>query len=325
MSKVKIKEFSKKISGMLGGLDENLDPVKSYDKYLELRKSLKVYFKELELLSILCKDNDLQSCSDSINKYLNLLLGTLKKDDEVQGLDFDVQKMVNSCQLVSKEKDNKDKFIKAYSKFKNSKVIFTILNTCKNFSDIKDTLNTTPTGCMATFLSLTPFTDLKLNLIYVYNNLKTQDYRETLVKLLNNMKTSTHTLYKVFCKSDVDVEIFKMQITKMVEVLKVKIPNCERAFNKLLNSTDILSNNYDKYYKEYIMTGNVNIIAENFIRDVADSVPDDASLLVECKRMIAEMRNLISKAPTKNKQDREMKEKSMSLLNLININEEESV
>ena len=102
-------------------------------------------------------------------------------------------------------------------------------------------------------------------------------------------------LYKSYSKVDIDTENFVKDVRITVEKLKKQIPRCNEAFQKILDSTDLLKDNYEDYYKDYVGSQNSMIIAENFIQDVAGTVDKSPRLALQFRKIIQHLRNMTNR------------------------------
>jgi len=64
---------------------------------------------------------------------------------------------------------------------------------------------------------------------------------------------------------------------------------------KILESTGILENNYEDYYKDYVGCNNSMVIAENFIQDVAGTIDKSPKLAFQFRKIITHLRKLTNR------------------------------
>ena len=72
--------------------------------------------------------------------------------------------------------------------------------------------------------------------------------------------------------------------------MKKQIPRCNKAFNIIANSVNLLENNFDTYYKHSIEAENPSIIIENFITDVSISQKSSPAVTNQFKKIIMFMK-----------------------------------
>lgn len=105
-------------------------------------------------------------------------------------------------------------------------------------------------------------------------------------------------IYKTQIKPDIDVTNFSAVLVKSIATLRQKIPNCDRAFNLVENSVNMLEANFPDYYADVVRTKNTGVILERFMEDIivrADKSKDPI-LNAQTKRMIAAINAEVRKA-----------------------------
>ena len=74
--------------------------------------------------------------------------------------------------------------------------------------------------------------------------------------------------------------------------VKKRIPRCEKAFKKIEESVDLLKENFNGYYKDYVQTQNQMIIMESFVTDVAKNTKADPETTREFRQIISYYRKM---------------------------------
>ena len=97
----------------------------------------------------------------------------------------------------------------------------------------------------------------------------TNNDRTFILMFIAKLYEISYALYEIISSPDIDVDDFVKIIVSSIDTVKKHIPRCDDAFNKIIESIDILKNNFDGYYKEFVASNNPSIIMENFVLDVS--------------------------------------------------------
>ena len=89
---------------------------------------------------------------------------------------------------------------------------------------------------------------------------------------------TTYEIYEIITSPDIDISKFSDIIIQSIQQAKKMIPRANRAFKKIEDSVELLKNNFQNYYKDFISTKNPTIILENFILDCSKENSDDVDL-----------------------------------------------
>ena len=327
-------EIKKVVGSILCGNEEtDTDFGKAVPKYYNMKEYSAKFSTIFYLLSKISDRSENIDRDLAIFKEYNELLN--ENIEEIFQIDDEkVDYLLKLHPMIPpEEKENKLKFIRAFNEMKKSKLINTIIITCSNLvqhekhlvdkETLKDEFLT-----RSSIMTFSPVQDLNVNFKMFYSDPGlSANSRKFILLCLHKIYAISKALYDEYCKVDIDTEAFVKAVHMTVDELKKKIPRCERAFNKILESTDLLRNNYDDYYKDYMGSGNSSIIAENFIYDVAQTVKKDTKLTFQFKQIIKQLRNLTKnvngKDIPKNSQASEL-ESIFDQFNVGDDNEEES-
>lgn len=298
--KVNKSELKKVVGSILGGEEEKeLDFPSAFSKFSNMKKH-SMRFKEVfgMLGNNLKLLDELPDQKEIFKSYANLI------SDEIETTfnQYDIariEKYVPAHPIIPKEAEPDIlEFLKYYSKMKNSKIVNTMIKTCseliiyKKYLGNKNNLN--PAFLTkSSQLTMELVVDLPINFKLLYHEPCFNDYdRQFLLNIIHKIYEITKDMYEEYCKVDIDTNAFVQAVHITVEKLKKKIPRCEEAFKKILDSTEMLQDKYDEYYKDYIGCGNSSIIAENFIHDVAGNVEKSPKLAMQFKRIIKYLRDM---------------------------------
>jgi hypothetical protein len=192
-------------------------------------------------------------------------------------------------------------FAGVFATVKSCNLVNTIIVTCKNLvafkkslqtaSDLKDRFLTKVAG-----LTLCPLPDLpQLNFKQIYNDdrLIPTD-REFVLTVLHKLYTISHDVYEAVSAPDVDVGEFVDVIMSSISQVRKNIPRCDQAFDKIVESVDLLKGNFTGYYRDYIASSNPTIIMENFVLDVSKNTKSSPVVTTQFKQIIMHYRKLAS-------------------------------
>ena len=108
----------------------------------------------------------------------------------------------------------------------------------------------------------------------------------------------SHSVYIILSEPDVDVNEFVAVILNSIDSVKKHIPRCNEAFDKIVESVDILKHNFDGYYKDFMSCNNPAIIMEHFVLDVSKNTKATPKITAQFRRIITHYRNIASQHST---------------------------
>ena len=76
--------------------------------------------------------------------------------------------------------------------------------------------------------------------------------------------------------------------------MKKQIPRCDKAFDIIAKSVNMLEDKFDGYYKTSVEAENPSIIIESFIIDVSMSQKSNASITAQFRKIIMHMKKQAS-------------------------------
>lgn len=247
-----LKKFIK-VYKLLLNFNEFIDKFQEFDKEFT---DIKLFITNIEHVidehQILMKDGLQSLPAETINNIYK----TLKDTQELQSI------IVTSCNLSKHKRYLEDK---------------------TNLND--DFIKREPG------LSLTPlkFTKLDLKLLWVSDKL-TNMAKKYILNILNHTYTIGHEMYEIITSPDIDIKKFSKILIDNIEKMKKTIPRCDKAFNIIKNSVELLENNFKGYYKNSVEAENPSIIVESFIIDVSMSQKANASITGQFRRIIMFMK-----------------------------------
>lgn len=198
--------------------------------------------------------------------------------------------------------DVKLEFSKAFTYIKKCNIVNIIIVICKNLlqytkhiedkKNLNDIFLTRSAGNI-----IDPFPDLpQLNFKRLYNSdIVDANDKQFILMFLSKLYEITHDVYTSLSSPDVDVNEFIAIIIGSIDQIKRHIPRCNEAFDKIVESVDILKNNFDGYYKDFLSSNNnTAIIMENFVLDVSKKTKATPRLTAQFRKIISYYRKMSS-------------------------------
>ena len=206
-------------------------------------------------------------------------------------LETDLNLSVEFLKTVSKEELND-----LYDKIRNNKEIKNIIVTSsklkphkKHLADINDLTDgfiKKEPGFNFTPLA---FSNIDIKLIW-YSDKVNNIIKKYILTVLSHTFTIGFEIYEIITSPNIDIKKFSKIIVENIEKLKKIVPRCDKAFNMIKNSVDMLENNFKGYYKSSIESENPSVIIENFILDVSNNNKANASVTAQFRKIIMHMK-----------------------------------
>ena len=210
-------------------------------------------------------------------------------------LETDLNLSVEFLKTVSKEELND-----LYDKIRNNKEIKNIIVTSSklkphkkhlvDINDLTDGFIKKEPGFNFTPLA---FSDIDIKLIW-YSDKVNNIIKKYILTVLSHTFTIGFEIYEIITSPNIDIKKFSKIIVENIEKLKKIVPRCDKAFNMIKNSVDMLENNFKGYYKSSIESENPSVIIENFILDVSNNNKANASVTAQFRKIIMHMKKQAS-------------------------------
>ena len=192
-------------------------------------------------------------------------------------------------------------FEAVFAAIKTCSLVNTILVVCKNLIPHKTALNDQAAlkdkfllrDAGSVFAPLPDLSQLNFKRIYIDVAISASD-RSFVMIILHKMLKISHDVYEALSAPDVDVDEFVEVIMSSIDEVKKHIPRCDQAFDKIVESVGMLRGNFNNYYKDYVSSGNVSIMMENFVLDVSKSTNANPQVTGQFRRIITHYRKLAS-------------------------------
>ncbi len=301
MSGHKKKDIHKVIGSILGNTEnDDIDYKSAYVKYNSFKETSNKYINLLKLLlnSGMFLNADVEA--DILSNYIEVFTA-----EHTNIFKYNTDSYIyEKYPIITPEETTAVKeFISVYVAAKNSSIVTVLLsiyNTLLShnmYIGDKDKLDdhfiTKTSSNKFTFI---PELNVNFKWLYIRDSIS-DETRRYFLNILHKIYIITDNLSKVYEKPDIDPNKFVEIVEHAIGELKKKIPRCNDAFDKILKSTMMLRDNYGEYYKDYIVSKNTMIIAENFIIDVSNSLDSKSvKMAFQFKKIIRELKSMTSKA-----------------------------
>ncbi len=248
------------------GDEKSLDINIIKDKYMKLKTNLERVYKLLESFH-----NTIYA------KVINDKFNTELFKKNIQGF-------IEDCKHLCIEDIPDDKVIKYYKMMKEHMTVKDCIHICKNLIRYKkyfednDNLSDSfiKSSKMHEFI-IFPFCSFDIKSIYTHIKVD-ESISKYLLIFLNMLFKTTYDIYEIVTSPDIDISKFSDIIIQSIQQAKKMIPRANRAFRKIEDSVELLKNNFQGYYKDFISTKNPTIILENFILDCSKENGDDVDI-----------------------------------------------
>lgn len=212
-----------------------------------------------------------------------------EKIDKIVGLD-------NSINEEALKNSSSDHVNKLYKTLKNTKEVQTIVIISGNLGKYKKYLSD-KNNLGDEFikrepgLSLKPltFTNLDLKVLWASDKLSSMA-KKYILNILSHTYVIGHEMYQIITSPDVDIKKFSRVLINNIDKMKKQIPRCNKAFDIIAKSVNLLENKFEGYYKTSVEAENPSIIIESFIIDVSMSQKANASITSQFRRIIMFMK-----------------------------------
>lgn len=190
-----------------------------------------------------------------------------------------------------------------YPELKDCNTIKEIIMTCKNINRLlreEMERTNTETDCLADSKNLSEkfitkadgvcieifnFSSFNFKDLFIRTDVDDK-VRSYVLLFLRLIYTKSREIVKMISSPDIDVEKFSEVLVKSIKDIRKHIPRCDKAFDKIEESVNLLQNNFGGYYKDFIESQNPGIIIENFVLDVAQDSQADLQTTMQFKEII---------------------------------------
>lgn len=248
------------------GDEKSLDINIIRDKYIRLKTDIERVHKLLE-------------------SFRNTIYNKILKDEA--GIDIykkNIEGFITDCKDLFPDDIVDSELIRYYKNIKENKIIKDCIHICKNliiykkYIEDNDNLSDNFIKTSKTHtLQIFPFCDFDIK--YIYNIIKIDEsIKKYLLIFLNMLYNTCFDVYQIITSPDIDISKFSDLIVESIKQAKKMIPRANKAFRKIEESVELLKDNFQNYYKDFVTTKNPTIIIENFILDVSKENSGDVDL-----------------------------------------------
>ena len=136
-------------------------------------------------------------------------------------------------------------------------------------------------------LTVFPFSSFELKNIWDEPRMKEfENIKVYILICISVFYSKIKKIVKLILSADVDVKGFSGAVGQQLVAARKQIRGCNRAFDKIEQSIDLLEDNFDGYYRDMIQSKNPNLIVENFVLDVSKNQKHDRGTTIEFKRIM---------------------------------------
>jgi hypothetical protein len=194
---------------------------------------------------------------------------------------------------MSMPRYDEKKLVEYYKQIVEDNYFKEIILTCSAMSQYSKFLNVSKTELNYNFVEkdschetiLFTFSSLNFQDIF-FDDIVNESFKIYVLFCLSLLYKVCHEMYSILTSPNIDIDKFSELLMKSIAKVKQQVPGCEKAFKKILNSVDLLKDNFEDYYKSFVKSQSPTIIIENFISDVARSTNADLITLKQFKKII---------------------------------------
>jgi hypothetical protein len=291
------KDITNMFQNMMGiGDSDTIDTSIIYNKYEQIYVGIKKYLKLMDLLGI----SEAMKYHDSMKDYLNEYRAILKESANNLFTMVELSE-IEKLNINGLPADKRESISETYKAIKDSKLLESIIITCKNLIQYKKFISDQDKLSDQFLLSMpglkyNPISgaeEINFKLLYCNVLLNDQD-KKFILTIIHKIFIISYELYDILSSPDIDIDKFVEVIMTAIKDVRKKIPRCNEAFNIIINSVGLLKNNFKGYYKDFVASSNPSVIMENFIVDVSNNTNPTPLLASQFTRIIAYYNRLAS-------------------------------
>jgi hypothetical protein len=132
------------------------------------------------------------------------------------------------------------------------------------------------------------FTSMDFKLIW-YSDIEPKGKKFLLTILQHTFKISFE-IYDIIYSPDIDIHEFSNILISTITTLREKIPRCDKAFDVIENSVNMLKTNFKDYFRESVETENPASILQSFIIDVGNTQKANPVVVAQFRKITSFMK-----------------------------------
>lgn len=298
LSAINDQNISSLFQEVVDGDSKSINLDIAWDKYSKMSTSCGRFLNVLDFFS------KTKFISKFTNEYgaLRLFVENLKTaKEQIFALpDISVHRNLLTEKIDSSRisKDELKLFVDKYRLLKNSEVVNIAIMTCNNLmhhrnyigdeKNLQDKFLTHTAGNLLVLVK-----KLDINFKYLYNHEQTDaEAKRIILTTLHKLYTISYEVYNAVSLPDIDVNQFVTIVRDSIGDLRTRIPRCDDAFDRIIESIGTLKSNFGSYYKDYIASDNPTVIMENFILDVSKQTKTSARLTQQFRTIIKHYKDI---------------------------------
>jgi hypothetical protein len=143
-------------------------------------------------------------------------------------------------------------------------------------------------GISGHVFDILPFSDLNFKQIINFNLEEEEQkiFNKFLGLILKKEMDFCKKLYEIIITPDIDVRQLAQLILDNLDNFKKEIPRCDKAFYKIEDALKTLEQNFNNYYKDYVVTNDPTIMIQGFLSDIYQNGKEDPTLVVQLRKII---------------------------------------
>ncbi len=229
---------------------------------------------DMEFLKMLTEVNKnkalsiLEKLKKKLTEYKILLIDFIKIFEDYKKIYLQIkltgEKLITMIDdFIHTDFEINDKYKNIIEIFKNQ--LFLEINTTKKTLDNISCIIDSEDFLLTSWKPISPISFCAKMIMENYIN------NDDVKKIISSLKLTlniTTDIEQIICEPLIDKEEMLKSIKYILDVITSKIGRCDEAVNILLNSTSIFSDNYEKYYKEFIISDNSQVFLTSFMSDI---------------------------------------------------------
>lgn len=289
------EDLAEMFNQMLGTGTVNL--AIAYPRYERIKD---LCMRHIELFEIM-NNTSLMKQPDFVTQHEQVAAFCANARDKVRAMfHIDLSEHRNRLDYSALDEPTKAAFTEAYNAMKRDDLIRTFVIMCdrivpyrKNFED--------PTKFNHKFITCmpgaewSPFPFTSLNLKQVFSMMSVgKNTIMFFMTVLNKAYEFSRRLYDELQSPDIDVDQFVSIIMNSIDKIQniPELHRCRDAFKKIRESVNMLKNNFNGYYRDFISSSDSTIIMQHFIIDVSKNTKANAKVAGQFRTIIAYYRKI---------------------------------
>jgi hypothetical protein len=304
-STINNKDILETFQELLGTSESNVCLPIAYPKYTKLQINVSRYIKLMNMFhssSCMNKFPDINTCFEQYIKSLEKHFAEAFTAPDLEQYCTKETETLAGPNYSFVPKEVKAEFSKIFNSCKKCNIVNIIIVTCKNLimykkfigdkNNLNDNFLTKKAGNV--FDPLPDFPQLNIKKIY-NDDILDKNEKNFILIFLSKLYEISYSVYETLSSPDVDVNEFVAVILNSIDTVKKHIPRCDEAFDKIVESVDVLKDNFGGYYKDFMASNNPAIIMENFVFDVSKNTKATPKVTAQFRKIITYYREIATK------------------------------